>query len=58
VASAFLYVFFGWLSDRVGRKPVMLGGMMLMLVAVSSRLSPDDPGRQSGPGPGPGRSPR
>lgn len=34
VVSAFLYVFFGWLSDRVGRKPVMLGGMLLMLVAV------------------------
>ncbi len=34
VVSAFLYVFFGWLSDKVGRKPVMLGGMLLMLVAV------------------------
>ena len=33
VASAFLYVFFGWLSDRVGRKPVMLFGMILALVA-------------------------
>jgi len=32
-ASAFLYVFFGWLSDRVGRKPVMLFGMILALVA-------------------------
>ena len=32
-ASAFLYVFFGWLSDRVGRKTVMLFGMTLMLVA-------------------------
>ena len=32
-ASMFLYVFFGWLSDKVGRKPVMLGGMILMLVA-------------------------
>lgn len=33
VCSAFLYVFFGWLSDRVGRKPVMIGGMALALVA-------------------------
>ena len=33
VASAPLYVFFGWLSDRIGRKKVMLGGMLLALVA-------------------------
>lgn len=29
LVSAFLYVFFGWLSDKVGRKPVMLFGMLL-----------------------------
>jgi len=33
VASAPLYVFFGWISDRIGRKPVMLFGMILMLAA-------------------------
>ena len=32
VVSAPLYVFFGWLSDRLGRKFVMIGGMALALV--------------------------
>ena len=32
-ASAPLYVFFAWISDKIGRRPVIIFGMALMLVA-------------------------
>ena len=34
VISAPLYVFFAWLSDRIGRKPVMLLGMAIAILGL------------------------
>ena len=56
VVSAPLYVYFGWLSDRIGRKPVMVGGMLLALVLYFPGIALDRAGRQPGAGRGAARN--
>ena len=48
VVSAPLYVYFGWLSDRLGRKPVMVCGMLLALLLYFPGVALDR--RRSQPG--------
>ena len=42
LASAPLYVFFGWLSDRVGRKPIIMGGLLIAALTAFAECLPGD----------------
>ncbi len=48
VASGVLYLFFGWLSDFIGRKPIMLLGIVLTAVSLFPAVPRTDGGGQSG----------
>ncbi|MFA5629090.1 MAG: MFS transporter [Dehalococcoidales bacterium] len=51
VLGAPFFVFFGWLSDKIGRKKIMLGGMLLAVLTyypiygAMAAFAPVDPGQ-------------
>ena len=52
------FVVFGWLSDRIGRKPIIMAGLLLAAVDLFPFVQGADRRRQPGPGRGAGGRPR